>query len=134
MLSNNKNTVSLHIRRGDYLKQQHNHPVQSLEFYNKALELIGDYENLLIFSDDIDWCEKNLNYSNMTFVKGLTDIENIWLMSMCQHNIMANSSFSWWGAWLNNNPNKIVVSPKLWFGNNLKLNTKDIIPKDWIKI
>lgn len=124
--------VSLHIRRTDYLSSNGFHPVLPIEFYNKSLDLIGTYDNVIIFSDDIEWCEKNLTFKNSTFIKNLSDVENIWLMSMCNHNIIANSSFSWWGAWLNNHNNKKVIAPKKWFGSNL--NTENIIPDNWYKI
>ena len=70
----------------------------------------------------------------MIFVEGNDDIEDLWLMSLCSHNIIANSSFSWWGAWLNENKNKKVIAPNKWFGENTGLNDSDIIPEKWIKI
>ena len=70
----------------------------------------------------------------MTFVEGHSEVEDLWLMSLCKHNIIANSSFSWWGAWLNNNPNKKVIAPKKWFGDHVNLNTSDLLPESWIKI
>lgn len=130
----NGKSVSLHIRRTDYLTSNGFHPVQSTEYYSKALEIIGDYDQLLIFSDDINWCKNNLTYKNMIFIENQDNVEDIWLMSLCQHNIIANSSFSWWGAWLNNNENKIIIAPKNWFGQNSKTNDSDIVPENWIKI
>jgi hypothetical protein len=126
--------VSLHIRRGDYVNQPEKHPVLPMEYYQKALDKLGNYDRLLIFSDDIEWCKKTLTFEKMYFVDNLPEIESLWLMSMCQHNIIANSSFSWWGAWLNKNQNKIVITPKIWFGEKLKLNTSDIIPLEWTQI
>ena len=70
----------------------------------------------------------------MIFIEGFDDVEDIWLMSMCKNNIIANSSFSWWGAWLNSNENKKVIAPSNWFGVNTELYTGDIIPEKWIKI
>jgi hypothetical protein len=124
--------VSLHIRRTDYLSSNGFHPVLSIDYYIKSLNLIKDYDNIIIFSDDIEWCEKNLTFNNSFFIKNLSDVENLWLMSMCNHNIIANSSFSWWGAWLNDNPNKIITAPKKWFGSNI--NTENIIPNEWYKL
>lgn len=126
--------VSLHIRRTDYISSNGYHPVQSIEYYQKALEIIGDYDKLFIFSDDIDWCRTNLKFKDMIFMQNFSDIEDIWIMSLCKHNIIANSTFSWWGGWLNKNENKKVIAPKNWFGQQAGLNTEDIIPKNWIKI
>jgi hypothetical protein len=128
------NSVSLHIRRTDYVTSNGYHPVQSIDYYNKALEIIGDYDQLLIFSDDINWCKENLNYKNMVFIENQTNIEDMWLMSLCKHNIIANSSFSWWGAWLNKNEDKIVIVPKNWFGDFTNLNSLDIFANNWITI
>ena len=130
----NKKTVSLHIRRTDYLNSNGYHPVQPIEYYQKALDIIGNYDNLLVFSDDINWCKNNLYFDNMIFIDGNDDVEDLWLMSLCKNNIIANSSFSWWGAWLNNNPDKKVIAPNNWFGSQTNLNTTGIIPNSWIKI
>ena len=126
--------VSIHIRRGDYVNQQHNHPILPIDYYEKAIEIVGGKNQLIVFSDDLTWCKNNLKFENITYVDDLIDVENLWLMSLCKHNIIANSTFSWWGAWLNNNPTKIVIAPNLWFGHKLNLNTSDIIPNNWIKI
>jgi hypothetical protein len=128
------NSVSLHIRRTDYVTSNGFHPVQTIEYYNKALETIGDYNQLLVFSDDISWCKNNLKYDNIFFVENQDSIEDLWLMSLCAHNIIANSSFSWWGAWLNKNKNKKVIAPMNWFGGSSELNQSDIVPDTWIKI
>jgi hypothetical protein len=130
----NQNSVSLHIRRTDYVNQQHNHPVLPIEYYQKALDIIGEYENILVFSDDIEWCKNHLYFNNMVFIENNDEIIDLFLMSTCKNNIIANSSFSWWGAWLNKNLNKKVISPNTWFGSSLNLNTSDIIPNNWIKI
>jgi hypothetical protein len=127
-------SISMHIRRTDYVSSNGFHPVQTIEYYQSGLEIIGEYDNLLIFSDDINWCKENLKFENMTFVEGNDDVEDIWLMSMCDHNIIANSSFSWWGAWLNENRDKKIIAPKKWFGDKSNTNYSDIIPDDWIKI
>lgn len=129
-----KNSVSIHIRRTDYLTSRGFHPLQPLEYYRKSLDLIKDYDNILVFSDDISWCKENLNFDNMIFVQGNDDIEDLWLMSLCEHNIIANSSFSWWGAWLNSNKNKKVIAPLNWFGSKFGTNSSYILPEKWIKI
>jgi hypothetical protein len=127
-----ENSCSIHIRRGDYVGLQHIHPLQPISYYEKALELIKPKGNIFVFSDDIDWCKENLNIPNVIFMEGNTNIEDLHYMSLCSDNIIANSSFSWWGAWLNKNPNKIVICPKKWFGDNT--NDSFIKCKDWIQI
>jgi len=125
------NCVSLHIRRTDYLTSNGFHPVQDLLYYKKALDIIGDYDNVLIFSDDIEWCKKNMNFKNQKFVENNLPSIDVWLMSLCKHNIIANSSFSWWGAWLNNNINKKVIKPSKWFSYG---DSPQMCPPEWIKI
>jgi hypothetical protein len=85
-----------------------------------------------VFSDDINWCKQNLSFPKMQFVEGQDNIEDLWFMSLCSNNIIANSSFSWWGAWLNNNPEKKVIAPKNWFGQYANINSSDIVPETWI--
>jgi hypothetical protein len=134
-------SVSLHVRRGDYAnhKQTNNfHGLMSLEYYNSAISLmqsrLGDRITIFIFSDDIEWCKQNIKTTaNTIYVTGNDGLTDMQLMAACQNNIIANSSFSWWGAWLNRNPNKIVVAPDKWF-NDPKPNTKDIIPRSWERI
>jgi hypothetical protein len=130
----NGKSVSLHVRRTDYVTSNGYHPVQTLEYYSKGLEIIGNYDQLLVFSDDINWCKENLKYDNILFIENQDNIEDLWLMSLCDHNIIANSSFSWWGAWLNQNQNKIVITPNNWFGPQANLNELNMIPDNWIKI
>jgi hypothetical protein len=136
-------SVSLHIRRGDYVLNPDTnayHGTCSIEYYklaaNKILEHCSD-PHFFIFSDDIEWAKENLNFWNkMTFVDH-NDLEHAWedmtLMAGCSHNIIANSTFSWWAAWLNNNVNKIVIAPEKWF-NNAQLDYSDIVPEGWLKI
>jgi hypothetical protein len=128
------NTTSIHIRRTDYITSNGVHPVKSIKYYQDALDIIGDYDYLFIFSDDIQWCKDNLKFNNMIFMDGLTNIEDLYLMSMCKNNIIANSSFSWWAAWLNKNIDKKVIAPLNWFGSQTNINDSDIIPESWIKI
>jgi len=133
----NTKSVSLHIRRTDYLIAKKNvYYSCPLDYYYKAIEKIAKkYSNLhiFVFSDDIKWTKDNLKTKfPITFIGGNKDYEDLILMSLCKHNIIANSSFSWWGAWLNSNPNKIVIAPKKWF--NITINTDDLIPNSWIKI
>lgn len=129
-----KNNISLHIRRTDYATSKGYHPVQDIDYYMESIEKIGKYDYLFIFSDDIKWCKDNFKFNNMIFIEGFDDVEDIWIMSMCKNNIIANSSFSWWGAWLNENPNKKVVAPKKWFGEIANLRDDKIVPDNWIRI
>lgn len=126
-----KNSVSLHIRRTDYLTSNGFHPVQPISYYERALDIIGEYDNIFIFSDDMDWCKENLKFQNMTFVEGNDSVTDLWLMSFCNHNVIANSSFSWWGAMMNNNKNKKVITPKNWFSY---IDVSNMHPVEWYKI
>jgi hypothetical protein len=138
----NKNSVSLHIRRGDYLSSKFSsiYPVLSIDYYSRALKVIKDKikdPQIFVFTDDIEWVKDNLDIPvQIEFVSGQKDInanEELILMSQCRHNIIANSSFSWWGAWLNSNPEKIVIAPSHWlYVDSYKID--DLVPKKWIKI
>jgi hypothetical protein len=131
--------VSLHIRRGDYL--QHDiHNTNKEQYYRDAMEYIENkIEDVVyfIFSDDMDWVKENFKTNTethyMDFNDAASNYEDLKLMSSCQHHIIANSSFSWWGAWLNPNPNKIVIAPKKWFNDETR-NYKDVVPASWIKL
>lgn len=128
------NKVSVHIRRGDYIKNPNYHNVLSKKYYDKAFEMFPNHE-FLIFSDDIEWCKNNFIGQRYLFYTEKTDLEEMVAMSSCEHNIIANSSFSWWGAWLNINKNKKIICPSQWVGPAFSsLNTKDIYCEDWIKI
>ena len=137
----NSKAVSLHVRRGDYISDKNNNSVHgtcSIEYYKQAVELLSKTSanlELFIFSDDIDWCKNNLNFNvpvhYVNHNKGKQSFEDMRLMSACKHNIIANSSFSWWGAWLNKNEKKQVISPKHWFRNE---SNPDIYPKNWIQL
>jgi hypothetical protein len=136
----NCESVSLHIRRGDYISnknaQQH-HGNLGLDYYKNALNLIKEvFQNteVFIFSDDLDWCNANLKLDGVVHYVNANQQQNfhldMYLMSHCKHNVIANSSFSWWAAWLNQNTNKIVVAPAIWYADK-SLNTKDLIPTSW---
>lgn len=138
----NSNSISLHIRRGDYLSDKKNSFVGicSIDYYKKAIEIVSNkIKNPIfyIFSDDMKWVKQNFNHKlNLRYVDNNQKQNShfdLQLMSLCNHNIIANSSFSWWGAWLNSNKNKIVIAPKKWFKSG-PLITSDIIPDSWIKI
>lgn len=130
----NSNTCSIHIRRGDYVNNK-THEVCNADYYKKAIEKISSMEkidNFVVFSDDITWCQQNFP-NTYTFVSGNLDIEDLFLMSLCKHNIIANSSFSWWGSWLNKNTNKIIIVPHKWFGDGSN-NDIDVYTQEMIKI
>lgn len=130
-------TCSIHVRRGDYVKLQNVHPVQGLNYFMKAVRNVPKDCFFMIFSDDPQWCKENFDglLSNYQIIEGQSDIEDLYTMSMCDHNIICNSTFSWWSAFLNENKDKIVVAPKRWFGPELASHdTKDIYQDNWIKI
>ena len=128
----NEKTASIHIRRTDYVSSNGYHPVQPVSYYEQALEQI-EYDKLVVFSDDVNWCRGNLKFDNMVFADNNTDLEDLYLMSACDDNVIANSSFSWWAAWLNKNPNKKIIAPEKWFGPQGP-SYDDIVPEGWIKI
>lgn len=132
-----ENSCSLHVRRGDYLGQQDCFPVLDIGYYKRAMEFVtsrSNVEKFFVFSDGIEWCKQNFK-GNFHFVEGNLDIEDMFLMSMCSHHIIANSSFSWWGAWLNANQEKVVVAPAVWFGPGFgHHDTSDLIPPAWLKL
>jgi hypothetical protein len=124
------NSVSIHVRRGDYLNYPDIHPVCEMDYYKSALANFSDCKRFIVFSDDIAWCKDNFS-EDFHFIEGERDFIDLYMMAKCTNNIIANSTFSWWGAWLNRNENKKVIAPKIWFGKDKKLNTKDLIPKEW---
>lgn len=127
---------SIHVRRGDYLLKPQYHPQQSIDFFKESSNIVGQDKKFLIFSDDLDGIKENFDFiENKQFISLGKNYLDLYAMSLCENNIICNSTFSWWGAYLNKNKNKIVVSPKNWFGPSYShLNTDDLIPKTWIKI
>lgn len=138
-----QNSVSIHIRRGDYLRLPiilDWHGVLEKEYYFNAIKIIqSKIPNLKIFyfSDDVNWVNKELmpTYPGTIVSENIskTHYHDFYLMQSCKNQIIANSSFSWWAGWLNPNPDKMVVAPKKWF-NNAPYDTRDLIPPEWIKI
>jgi len=137
--------VSLHVRRGDMVNDPETnrlHGICGLDYYKLAVEYIAErvaQPHFFIFSDDPDWVKENLDLkfpaTVVSYNKSLQDYEELLLMSQCQHHITANSSFSWWGAWLNPKPDKIVVSPQQWFGAfAYDHDTKDLSPDRWTRL
>jgi hypothetical protein len=137
------NSVSLHVRRGDYLSEVNKKIFGNIctpEYYSKAIRYIKAHVNdpqFFVFSDDPVWVKDNLkidapvNY--IDFNTGDNSYEDMRLMSLCRHQVIANSSFSWWGAWLNNHPGKIVLAPDKWI-NDPGCVVGDVIPENWIRI
>jgi len=143
--------VALHNRRGDNVPsievfqdkkegvfrpdKNKFHPLLDIEYIASAM---GEFKDVvfLVFSDtsaDINWCKENIQGQNVIFSENHPDFIDFALQQMCDHNIIANSSFSWWAAWLNNNPNKKIIAPKRWFGDAYKhFDLKDLYPEDWI--
>lgn len=129
-----KDTTSLHVRRGDYIKKSHKFKNLDKKYYCNALNYINKSDYILVFSDDINWCKKNLDIDErFIFIEGEKDYIDLYMMSMCNNNIIANSSFSWWGAYLNEHKNKIVVAPNQWFNISRKIDD-NLYPNEWIKI
>ena len=136
----NSSSVALHVRRGDYLDFSSDpSPEETMyllekSYFEKAIEKINNLSpgvDIFCFSDDISWCKKELVGPNIHYIErsyGLTDFEEWHLMSLCKHQIVSNSTYSWWAAWLNSYSQKIVISPDRWFGNH------DIFPSSWVKI
>jgi hypothetical protein len=135
-------SASLHVRRGDYITTASaTHGALKMDFYKEAIAHLLSLEpeiTFFVFSDDPKWVSVELaptipNPCVVVSGNGLSEVEEMQLMSACQHNIIANSSFSWWGAWLNKNPNKVVIAPKNWFQSKEK-SSKDIVPENWLRL
>lgn len=134
-----RDAVSLHLRRGDYVANN-SHVVLSSAYYHAAVARIGRETldaHYYVFSDDIPWCRQHLDLAlPMTFVDHNgpeADYEDLRLMSQCKHHIIANSSFSWWGAWLGQRPGQVVVAPQEWFRDPAR-TTRDLIPDRWERL
>ena len=135
----NSESVSIHIRRGDYKKTEgayHFHGICGLEYYKNAISYFRqEFKEPMfyIFTDDIDWAKQNFQDDDIIIVTSLGDYHSwidMYLQSVCKHNIIANSSFSWWAAWLNKNQEKKVIAPKKWFFSE-EIVLDDLYPKEW---
>lgn len=139
----NKPLTAIHVRRGDYVNKQDYHTLLPPSYYEAAKKEIGDNQswdgssggqNYVVFSDDLPWCRANFSDDHF-FVESGNPFVDLGVMIACDNFIIANSSFSWWGAWLAWNENKKIVAPKQWFGpKNRHLSTKDLIPSSWLQI
>jgi len=155
MIESVEEPIMLHVRRGDpnltdprgfkwsYTQCGSMHPVQPVEYYEKALKHFDDDQPVIVFSDSVDWVKEQEFFSGDRFMisepqdkyadGSFTPYADLCLMSLCSHAIIANSSMSWWGAWLQSNPDKKVIAPKMWFGPDYKdKDTKDLYCPDWI--
>jgi len=139
---NQVNAVSLHVRRGDYAnnpKTTATHGLCSLEYYQAAIRYVVEqveHPHFFVFSDDIAWVKNNVKinfpHQYVDHNHGEESYNDMRLMRLCKHHIIANSSFSWWGAWLNPSVEKIVVAPKRWFAN--QTDVRDLLPQDWVRL
>ena len=154
VVSELKNPIFLHVRRGDYINHQYAHPICPLSYYKKALTYFDESSPVLVFSDDIEWCKQQEIFSEDRFMlseyderypqkcdtndgkqHALIPYFDMCMMSLCTGGITANSSMSWWGAWLIKNPTQPIVAPKRWFGEKYThYNMGDLIPERWIQI
>ena len=142
-IKNSQSSCSLHVRRGDFANSTNIslHGICGVEYYKNAMQFLEakvEHLKYFIFSDDIEWVKENLVIENANYIdtkERRIPHEDIYLMSLCKHNIIANSSFSWWGAWLNKNEEKIVIAPKRWFADDkLEKQSADIVCESWVRV
>ena len=136
MIESVENPIALHVRRGDYIKNAENHFNLPRAYYDAALSKFDDDRNVIVFSDDPLWCHDEGIFVDDRFIISENEDNRVdlCLMSLCDDFIIANSSYSWWGAWLSTNKDKTVIAPAQWFGKTgytKDHNTKDLIPNDW---
>jgi hypothetical protein len=147
-----KDPIFIHVRRGDYVNQPESHPVCPLSYYESALKYFNEESPIFVFSDDLEWCREhftderylisteNVSYNHLSDtndgkVKSFVPYYDLCLMSLCSGGIIANSSLSWWGAWLQKRSNNIIVAPKKWFGEKYSdFNMSDLFPSNWIQV
>jgi hypothetical protein len=135
-LPNIQSYCSIHVRRGDYLVYPNHHPQQSIEYYKKSCEIIGLDKTFLIFSDDLNDIKDMFDFiPNKIFITFNEDWLDLYAMSLCEHNIICNSTFSWWGAYLNLNKNKKIITTNNWFGSEYHgFDISTLFPENWIRI
>jgi len=144
-----ENTCSIHVRRGDYVGDRCFADLAAGDYYERAFATFPPRTVFLMFSDDIAWCRHRFRGGNLVFMETQPSIIDLIMMSMCANHIIANSTFSWWGAWLNPRPDKTVIAPKSWFGGSLAnpaipyvaglwprgyFDTRDLLPAEWTKL
>ena len=125
--------IAVHVRRQDYVGLEHFHGMMTLDYYRAAIAQIrrrvGAEIPVMVFSDDLNWCKQN--FPDFEIANGGTKYEDLRLMSLCDYQVTANSSFSWWGAWLGRQ--QMVVTPKQWF-SNISIDYTDVVPSRWVKL
>lgn len=132
--------VSIHVRRGDYVQYANSFPPIDTSYISQAMGKFGSTEKYIVFSDDIAWCKSVIKGDNIQFSEGRSERQDLEIQASCKHQIIANSTFSWWAAVLGHNPNRIVVSPSCvrgnWFGmeSGIKQDAVDLLPSNWIQI
>ena len=139
MIESVETPVALHVRRTDYVTNAANHPPCTIEYYKEALSHFEAHRNVVVFSDDPAWCNEQELFSGDNFMisENTDNRVDLCLMSLCSDFIIANSSFSWWGAWLSTNEDKKVIAPNQWFGKDgytKNHDTSDMIPNGWTRI
>jgi len=123
--------ISIHVRHSDYYDLSGIYSIPTIEYYKNALSYLSKDLKVLVFSDDLKWCEENFIGERFKFVNEI-DYISIYIMSKMKYHIIANSSFSWWGSWMSEHNDKIVITPAKWFNNSY--SDADIIPNNWIRI
>lgn len=126
--------TSIHVRRGDYLHYKDVHPVLSKEYVKFAMGLVPETDYYFVASDDMDWCKQNIMGNNVIFVENCQPHEQLWIMQLCHNFIIANSTFSWWGAYLSYSKNKRVLAPSIWFAPQTIHKGTDLYCNNWEKI
>lgn len=133
-----KGVASVHVRRGDYLKLPEKHPVLPMSWHQVAMGLLRarGVMDFLVFSDDLEWCRAQKWGPGVRVIGDMGPIEQLALTIACEHHVLANSTFSWWGAWLDPRPGKVVIAPADWFGPKFRgeFDTADLFPKGWIVV
>lgn len=133
LVSSVEDPIALHVRRGDYLTNSDNHPPCGKDYYDAALAKFDSNRNVIVFSDDPAWCNTQFADDRFLISEGGDNLADLCMMSLCTDFIIANSSFSWWGSWLSENPNKRIIAPKKWFGTGYTAahDTSDLYCDRW---
>lgn len=133
MIDSVENPIALHVRRGDYLENSDNHPPCPKEYYDEALSRFDSTRNVIVFSDDPEWCGTVFTDDRFLISEGGDNLADLCMMSLCSDFIIANSSFSWWGSWLSKNPDKKIIAPSKWFGTGYTAahDTSDLYCDNW---
>ena len=130
-----RGVCGVHVRRGDYLHLANAHPVLGIDYYREAMGRVPA-SKFLVFSDDVGWCKENFRDPKCVVTDPADTIVDFSMLRLCNHQIIGNSSFSWWAAWLNPHEDKVIVAPSKWFGPSLAPThpTKDLIPVSWVTV